>query len=227
MTKPSSILFVHGWASSAEIWSRCADRLKQMVHPTIVHCAFVELGYFGDRYDKVPGVHFDVAVGHSAGLSWLMSQQQATFDKLVSINGFTRFCSSEDFDAGWSPRIVERMSRQLANTPEVVVADFREKASTTRTGHANPPRPLDKLIVDRLMEDLQALPSVDCRQQWKSFVGPKLVIAGTADRIVSAELSQLCFGDQQIEWIQTDSHWTPWTFPETCAALLREMIETP
>ena len=227
MSQQIRILFVHGWASNAEIWSRCTDRLKQMVHPTKVNCVFVDRGYFGDPVIEVPEDHFDLAVGHSAGLSWLMSQPGASCDKLVSIGGFTRFCSGNDFAAGWHTRIVDRMSRQLVLSSPTVIEDFWEKASTARTGHANPPLPPDKPIAVRLQTDLQALSSVDCRQQWTSFAGPRLVIAATADRIISPEHSQLCFGDQQVEWIQTDSHWIPWTFPETCAALLREMIEMP
>ncbi len=219
------VLFVHGWASSAAIWSRCAEQLEQMLQPVTLDCDVVDRGYFGDRCKEFPRGHFDLAVGHSTGLSWLISQQHASFDKLVSICGFTRFCSGEGFAAGWSPGIVERMCRQLAKSPNSVVGNFWQKASTTRPGHAHPPRPLEKPNAARLQEDLQALPSIDCRQQWTSLAGAQLVIAGTADQIITAEHSQLCFGNQRMEWIQTDSHWIPWTFPETCAALLREMIE--
>jgi pimeloyl-ACP methyl ester carboxylesterase len=221
------VLMISGWASDRSIWRRCADRLAAMLEPGPVTFTQFDPACFDETAPPFAGGHYDLAIGHSAGLPWLLSQENISYDRIASICGFTRFCRSDDFDGGWNRRVIERMARQLDVSPGQVVEEFWNKASATRTGHGNPPRPDGPPNPARLAEGLQALSEQDCRQQWIAGTGRRLVIAGTGDRIVTAEHTCLCFAADSVEWIQTDSHWIPWTFPETCAALLHEMIERP
>ncbi len=217
------ILLAHGWAGNPALWARTGSRLADMLLPVRLEWTAVNLGYFGP-ITPCHG-HFDIAVGHSAGLAWLLQASGARFDRLVSMAGFTRFCRSDGFAAGWSSRVIRRMCGRLADDPMSVVQDFWDQASTGRPGLENFPGPREAGDTARLQSGLQALSSVDCREQWNRFSGPRQVVAGTEDRIVDADHTLACFPTERIEWIKTDSHWLPWTFPETCAALLHEIIQ--
>jgi pimeloyl-[acyl-carrier protein] methyl ester esterase len=185
-----------------------------------------DAGYFGDA--RLPEGHFDIAIGHSAGLTWLLQGQDVSFDRVVSIAGFTRFCRGSGFEEGWDSRVIARMQRQLVADPAAVLGDFWQTASAEGDRQDNFPRPATAFRVAAMADGLQALSNDDCREQWSRIpANHRLVIAGTDDRIVTSGHTQSCFTEDRIEWLKTDGHWLPWTFPETCAALLREMIQGP
>ena len=83
-------LFVHGWGCGPEIWNPLVQCLSQSPDNRLSETTCLNLGFFGPS--EIPAGHFDLAVGHSFGFLWLLEQQQLTFDRIVSINGFTRFC---------------------------------------------------------------------------------------------------------------------------------------
>ncbi len=226
------VLLVHGWAGSPELWSRFAARLADRVESARVEFTTTGPGYFfRERMGEIdskeaPGGHFDIAIGHSGGVCGLFDFDSVTLDRIVSIAGFTRFRRGMDFPEGVGARVLERMLPRVEREPGEVLDAFWKNASTDRAGHENFSRPRDAPCSDRLATGLSALQSDDYREQWSQFRGPRLVIAGTDDRIVTARHAAACFPDDRIEWVKTDSHWLPWTFPETCAALVRELIET-
>lgn len=227
------ILYVHGWACGPNIWKRTSQRLQALINGIDLEPTFADLGFFTDP--ELPAGHFDLVIGHSLGVLWLLDCEHVTFDRIVSINGFTRFSASEDFQCGWPHRIVERMRKQLAKDANAVIADFMNNAAASGfpeiasddsgdTGQsaeaAN--RQVD---VERLNWALEALINVDCREQWSTFQGPRRVIAATDDKIVSVEHTNACFLNDDIQWLKSDCHVLPLKFPEICAALVRELIE--
>lgn len=225
------VLLVHGWAGHPDLWSRISQRLADQLAPVRPRIDVLNLGYYGDA--RSCSGSYDVAVGHSAGVAWILGQPDIRFERLVSLAGFTRFCRDrtpdstpcgQAFAAGWPPRTLQRMREALVADAPSVLREFWDNASTRAVGPSNFPRPDSLPDNDRLQSGLQALSSVDCREQWNRFTGPRMVVAGTEDRIVTAAHTESCFPNEPIEWIKTDSHWLPWTFPETCAALLHEMI---
>ncbi len=236
------VLLVHGWAGCPGLWSRISRRLADLAAPDHPRIDMLNLGYYGNA--RSFSGSYDVAVGHSAGVAWILGQPTLRFERLVSLAGFTRFCRDSNpgngrdsnpdngrgnrrgpaFAAGWPPRTLQRMREALAADAPSVLQEFWNNASTRSAGHSNFPLPDSLPDSERLQSGLQALSSVDCREQWNRFSGPRMVVAGTEDRIVTAAHTESCFPNEPIEWIKTDSHWLPWTFPETCAQLLHEMI---
>jgi pimeloyl-[acyl-carrier protein] methyl ester esterase len=221
---PLKLLFVHGWAGHPDLWNRMIGSMDPVLDGQSFEATAVNLGVFGSP--SLPVGHFDVAIGHSAGVLWLLSQRDASFASIVSIAGCTRFCSGDTFAAGWPVRVVRRMSQQLHLDADRVLDEFWNAASTERAGHPNFPKCEGSPDAACLATGLQALQELDCREQWNAFTGGRLVIAGTEDRIVTADHTRACYEREPVEWLKTDSHWIPWTFPETCAALVAEMIET-
>ena len=216
------ILMVHGWAFGPWIWRPMNGRLRDLLTISELELSCVDLGFFGDT--ELEFGHFDLAIGHSLGLLWLLQSSRVSFDRLISINGFTRFSAAEDFQCGWPHRIIQRMRKRLAQDAESVSANFIEKSGATEW--FNRDSISDTCDVERLDWGLEALINGDGREQWSKFHGPRRAIAATKDQIVSQEQTNQCFPDGDIQWLKSNCHCLPLKFPEICAALVRELIET-
>ncbi|MGI9517892.1 MAG: hypothetical protein ACR2NP_12645, partial [Pirellulaceae bacterium] len=145
------VICVGGWACDDWLWERHTGRLRALLPDTEVEVTC--LPAWGNFVFK-EAMHFDLAVGHSLGLMWLLDHDQVSFERLVSIAGFTRFVSGEDFPGspdraaatqdedefhshiarpesrpvGWPDRALSRMQSGLAVDPGPVLADFFENA---------------------------------------------------------------------------------------------------
>lgn len=198
------------------------DRLTALMDPLDLHYVPLDFGFFGTPTPPENG-HFDLAIGHSLGFLWLLENRLITFDRLVSINGFTRFCRSQDFSTGWPIRIVQRMRKQLAVDAEPMLTEFMSKSGAEREFlHQVQWQASD---VAKLDWGLEALINLDVREQWNQFEGPTRAIAGTLDEIVTASHTRECFFGSDLQWLKSASHCLPLKFPEICAALVRELIE--
>ncbi len=215
------ILQVHGWALGPWIWQSMNRRLQALLPGESLELTVADLGFFGDL--QLPEGKFDLAIGHSFGLLWLLETPRISFDRLISINGFTRFSPATDFQAGWPVRVLQRMRKQLAVDSRIALQQFWEKLATDPC----PPGPPDAADPDvaRLDWALEALIKGDGREQWSRFPGPRRAIAATRDTIVSLEHTQHCFVDSDVQWLKSECHCLPLKFPEICAALVRELIE--
>lgn len=218
---------VHGWSAAPDLWQpvcRCVEQLDPARSPEW-HFADPHWASDGARREPAgfPGGRYDLAVGHSAGLLWLLCGPLPA-NRLVSIAGFSRFWRDENFLHGWDGRILKRMRRNLGEDVAAVLKDFHQQASSAAAGRADYAGPVASPDPVRLDSGLQALSTLDCREQWSLFDGPRQVIAGTEDRIVPARQTVDCFPDDSVEWIKSESHWIPWLFPETCAALILETL---
>ena len=237
------ILCASGWACGEWLWERHTERLSALLPDTDIEVTCLA------AYEEAGSVesHFDLAIGHSLGLLWLLDADQLSFDRVVSIAGFTRFVSGDDFSAspdpdiaiqddddfhahiaradsgpvGWPDRVLERMERGLAIDSANVLADFFENAGAADSAS----QATSNANVKTLERGLAALRNTDCREQWSLFAGPQRVIAATDDRIVTAAHTRACFPECEIQWLKTDCHLLPLRFPEICAALIREVLE--
>lgn len=216
------ILLVHGWAFAPWMWQGLIERLQDLMGDSDIQFSAIDLGFLGQPSLPMKG-HFDLAIGHSFGLLWLLESNLVTFQRLISVNGFTRFSADSDFQCGWPHRVIQRMRKQLAVESETVIAGFMEKSAATE--HFTMHRADSALDLERLDWALEALLKGDGREQWSKFPGPRRAIAATKDEIVTVEHTNQCFADSDIQWLKSDSHCLPLKFPEICAALVRELIE--
>ena len=218
------ILLVPGWSGDASIWDRLVEAFSLEGSPFACHIERVDPGYYAPPSHPDLSIEFDLGVGHSAGLQWLLQKDTLRCRALLSICGFTRFVREDDFPAGWPRRVLDRMIRQLQADPEGCLREFHEKGGLSEIGEPAFYRQTEHRDGCALAAGLQALSISDCRTQWSCFQGPRAVLAATDDPIVDANLTLSCFADEEIEWIPARTHWLPMTHPHVCATMVRKLL---
>ncbi|EKV30890.1 Biotin synthesis protein BioH [Caenispirillum salinarum AK4] len=201
----TSILLVHGWGFDAATWDAVRARLPA---DAVVHT--VEFGFLGaaPRLDVPEAV--DVAVGHSMGLLWLLTERPCRWDRLVSVNGFPRFAAAPDFPEGVPPRMVERMRRRLETTPKAVLDEFRARCGAGPAGAAP--------HSERLARGLDLLRDGDGRPAPAGTVA----LAGDADPIVPPAMARAAFSFDGVGMVAGGGHLLPLSHPAEVAAVILE-----
>lgn len=188
-----TLLFVHGWAFDASVWTPLRAALADWPH------AVADAGYFGATpavIDPVTGPITDpaiapitgpvIAIGHSLGVMRLLRSLPSNCVGVVSINGFPRFSAAPDFEAGVPRRMLDRMMKRLSADPAAVVQDFRERCAEASV--------LGEPRLEPLARDLEALRDEDQRDALAALPVPLLILAGEDDPIVPAAMTQAAFG---------------------------------
>ncbi|CAB5511902.1 alpha/beta fold hydrolase [Achromobacter anxifer] len=211
LSRPT-LLFVHGWAFDASVWTALRAELRDWPQ------AVFDAGYYGAAQE--PAVDGPVlAIGHSLGALRLLREPPANCLGLVSINGFSRFAAGPGFEAGVAPRMLERMARRLDAAPAAVLRDFRQRCGDE--SDFGEPR------LAPLARDLQALRDEDRRDALAALPAPLLVLAGSEDPIVPAAMTQAAYAgrpDAQRHDREGGGHLLPVTDAPWCAAHIRAFI---
>lgn len=216
MTARPTLLFVHGWAFDASVWTPLRAALSDWPQ------AVFDAGYFGaGRGDAGSAPDAPViAIGHSMGVLRLLRDLPGGCAGLVSINGFARFSAAPDFDAGVPVRMLDRMIKRLSADPAAVVQDFR-----LRCGESNP-SPTPQLAP--LARDLQALRDEDQRGALAALPIPVLILAGQDDPIVPMPMTQAVFENRAADerHVRADGgHLLPISHTDWCARHIAAFIE--
>ena len=200
------IVFVHGWGFDASFWDQVRNCLGNL--PSEV----VDLGFFKEP-KTTSG---DIYITHSMGLAWTLKNVNPR--AMVSINGFTKFCSGPDWENGVHPRMLKRMIRQFDKSPENVWSDFM-----SNSGVDNPNFPAGANL-SALTEGLKSLETWDVRKEYENFSGKKLNLASTHDRIVPEKLSTASFGEDVI-WYKEGNHLLPISQAQSVADQIQEFLD--
>ena len=161
------ILCVHGWAFGPAMWQAMNGRLVGLMDDDALEIECADLGFYGESH--LPSGHFDLAIGHSFGLLWLLDSGLAKFDRLVAVNGFTRFAATEDFQCGWPHRIIQRMRKGLASSADTVIAEFLKNSGLDQDAVASVSG--GQPDVERLDWALEALINNDGREHGTNSAG--------------------------------------------------------
>ncbi len=207
------ILFVHGWGYGPKIWDAV---IAQLGHD--VECTVADLGFSGTQ--AIPEeAHFDIAVGHSLGVLWLLSQEKITWNKLVSICGFSKFSDDKSFPQGVSLRVIERMIRRLPISAESVLKSFHDLCDPL--GQI-PFENSEKRDHERLSWGLEFLRDQDAR----TLLNPSntFVLADKTDLVVPEDMSRAFFGSSNITWADGKGHLVPLTDPKACHDIIKRAI---
>lgn len=236
-TRPT-LLFVHGWAFDASVWTPLRAELGDWPHEV------ADAGYFGAAQspataigrviDPVVGHVADpaigrvmdpatgpvIAIGHSMGVLRLLRDLPSHCVGLVSINGFPRFGAAPDFDAGVPRRMLDRMLKRLSTDPTAVLQDFRERCGDASA--FGEPR------LQPLARDLEALRDEDQRHALAALPVPLLILAGLDDPIVPAAMTQAAFGgrlgDERHD-LEHGGHLLPVSAAPWCARHIAGFID--
>ena len=191
-------VFVHGWGYDSTIWDRLINRLGGLRAHTI------DLGYFGAE-SQTAFPEDAVAIGHSYGVMHLLAQRPARFRALVSIAGF------DCFTAHIPPRTVAAMQAGLERDTDSQLRRFWTAAGTPDWAPSGPARP------EPLKSGLRHLMEGDERSALQALTCPVLALAGDADTIVPAAMSEAIWKGRELHWRESGSHALPWTDTEWCA----------
>lgn len=212
-TRPT-LLFVHGWAFDASVWTPLRAELGDWPH------AVADAGYFGAAQSPAAGTGPVIAIGHSMGVLRLLRDLPADCVGLVSINGFPRFGAAPDFDAGVPRRMLDRMMKRLSTDPVAVLQDFRERCGDASAFDAPRQEPLAR--------DLEALRDEDQRDALAALPVPLLILAGQDDPIVPAAMTQAAFGgragDERHD-LEHGGHLLPVSAAPWCARHIAAFID--
>lgn len=195
MSRPLLVM-LHGWGLDASLWDGVRAALPD--YETVAW----DRGYFGPSSMARPTGPI-LGVGHSLGA--LLLAGVAGLAGLIAINGFDRF-TGEDAIA---PRVVARMRQRFAETPAIVLADFRERigAPPATAGIATAPLAADLA----LLADGHA-PATGV---------PVLVLQGGADPLLPAPMRAAVFAGAPREERAEAGHVLPLTHPAWCADRIR------
>lgn len=204
----SRIVLLHGWGYDAGIW----DAVRALL-PAGLTVETPDFGYFGAVAPTPTFAEPAIAVGHSLGALWWLTQADIPWRRLLCINGFPRFTEAADYAPAVAPRVLARMRTQFARDPAAVLADFHARCG----GHA----PAGAPNVERLAAGLDALAAWDGRATLAARRADVVALAGTPDPIVPTAMSTMAFG--AMECIDAPGHLLPVTHPELCAEWIERL----
>jgi len=202
----SQIVLVHGWGYDASIWD--AVRAKLSVDATTI-----DLGFYGAVPPAPTFTESIIAVGHSLGALWWLTQAPDAWQRLLCINGFPRFTEAAGYAPAVAPRVLSRMQAQFARDPAAVLADFHARCGS----HVPTATPK----VERLATGLDWLAQWDGRTTLAARRVEVFALASTHDPIVPAAMSAMAFGT--VESIDAADHLLPITHPELCAQWIERL----
>lgn len=205
----NTVVLVHGWGYDSGIW----DAVRARLDPELQVIA-LDFRFYGTVPPAPTFAVPVIAVGHSMGALWWLSQAQIPWRKLLAINGFPRFTETDGYAPAVAPRLLARMQAQFAKEPDVVLADFHARCG----GHAPTATP----DLARLASGLGWLADWDGRETLAARRADICALAGSDDSIVPQAMSAMAWGSQ-CESIATPGHLLPLTQPELCARRIESL----
>ena len=208
----TTVVLVHGWGYDSSIWDAVRAQL-----PPALPVVTLDFGYFISAVPPVPTFPKPViAVGHSLGALWWLSQAAMPWQRLLCINGFPRFCATDDYAPAVAPRMLARMRAQFELDPAGVLADFHARCVALGSTAG----PLAEPATARLLAGLDALAEWDGRSTLAGRHDDIYALAGTDDPIVPAAMSAVAFAalpPDHLSFIPATGHLLPVTAPTLCA----------
>lgn len=204
----SRVVLLHGWGYDASLWDAVRAHLPRHLAVETLDC-----GYFGAERMKLGTGETALAVGHSLGALWWLTQSELRWQRLLSINGFPRFTATAGYAPAIAPRVLDRMQQRFRHDPAGVLADFHARCG----GHA----PLGRPNVERLAAGLAALATADGRATLAARRDDVFALASEEDPIVPATMSAMAFGE--IEFVDAPGHLLPITHPGLCARWIERL----
>ena len=218
------VVLVHGWGYDARLWDALCPHL-----PDDWTLERLDFGFYGEPPSGALAQSIAVspaptwgkpviAVGHSLGALWWLSQAPGAWSRLLCLNGFPRFCQQADYTPAVPARSLARMRQRLRKQPAQVLAEFAR-----RVGVATPERAPD---VRRLDAGLAALEEWDGRTTLQERAGDVFALYSADDAIVPAAMSAMAFAalpPAQHAAGAVAGHALPVSAPALCAQWLQRL----
>jgi pimeloyl-ACP methyl ester carboxylesterase len=213
----ASIVLVHGWGFDHHVWDEVRARLSPAHR---VSC--IDFGFFGAPLQPILGADETViAVGHSLGACWWLTQSPIPWRRLLLINGFPRFTEAADYSPAVAPRVLARMQTQFGRNPQAVLDEFRVACSA--------PPASASFDAARLAAGLDWLAQWDGRARLAERTADIRALAGGNDPIVPAAMSRAALAGlpaDHLAYADVAGHVLPLAAPALCAEWI-EKIAAP
>jgi len=208
----SRIVLLHGWGYDASLLDAVHTLLPRHLDVTTLDLRFYGNGKIGS------GGTANLAVGHSLGALWWLTQAPNAWQRLLCINGFPRFTEADGYAPAVAPRVLARMRTQFTRDPVAVLADFHARCG----GHAprTPPN------IEGLDAGLGWLAEYDGRAALAARRADVFALAGSEDPIVPRAMSSMAFASLpagHLEFSDAPGHLLPLTQPEFCAQRIESL----
>jgi len=212
----ATLVLVHGWGFDHHVWDAVRERLSA------AHQVFApDFGFFGAVSPAPTFSEPVIAVGHSLGACWWLTQSPIPWRRLLTINGFPRFTEAADYAPAVAPRVLARMRRNFDQRPAEVLAEFR-------TACGAPPAPA-AFDAARLADGLDWLAQWDGRARLAERAADVWALAGGNDPIVPAGMTRAalaCLPTDHLAFADAPGHVLPLAAPDLCANWI-EKIAAP
>jgi pimeloyl-[acyl-carrier protein] methyl ester esterase len=205
----TTVVLVHGWGYDHHLWDAVITRLDP-----VLTVKSVDFGFYAAVPPAPTFAEPVIAVGHSLGALWWLTQANIPWRRLLSINGFPRFTETAGYAPAVAPRVLARMQTQFARDPAAVLSDFHAHCG----GHA----PAGTPNIERLAAGLGWLGEWDGRAQLAARRADIFALAGSDDPIVPRAMSTMAFSTQ-CELVETTGHLLPLTHPALCARQIERL----
>jgi hypothetical protein len=206
----------HGWASDASIWDLVANELGSEVV-----LRRYDRGYFGVERDVPADEHADVIITHSMGLLFVPVIALASTKRVIILNGFSHFPSSDSLSKRRTLSMLSLMKSNLQRDPVAQVHAFCAKAGF-RLFEISP----DDINIARLASDLDLLATSLITPNHFRESGIIHFVHATGDPIVNTMAIQdsvVNFQQAKHHHIESDTH----NLLEFHADLVRKLIFDP
>lgn len=212
----NTVVLVHGWGYDASLW----DAVRARLNPSL-RVETLDFGFFGPTATVPPALTFEVpvlAVGHSLGALWWLTQAGIPWRRLLCINGFPRFTETSGYAPAVAPRVLARMRTQFARDPAGVLADFHALCGS----HA----PSGTPDATRLAAGLAWLADWDGRATFAARRADIFALAGGDDPIVPRSMSAMAgagLPEGHLGYDDAPGHLLPLHAPDRCARRIAEL----
>lgn len=206
------IVLAHGWGFDHHVWDAVRARLAP-AH----RVETVDFGFFGAVSPEPRFSEPVIAVGHSLGACWWLTQAAIPWRRLLLINGFPRFTEADDYAPAVAPRVLARMRKQFGQHPAAVLAEFRAFCGASPAA--------DDFDAARLAAGLDWLAEWDGRGRLAERAGDIWALAGLNDAIVPVGMSRAALaglGDR-LAFADAAGHVLPLVAPELCAEWIERL----
>ncbi|WP_027183431.1 alpha/beta fold hydrolase [Desulfovibrio inopinatus] len=209
------IVFIHGFGYSPTMFAPLAQRIE------VDHQYDIDFGFFGPSRSEVPICSMPtVVIGHSLGVLRYLATTPFPTDGLVSLAGFSRFCTTDDFPHGVTPILVKRMQKKLARNARALLTEFYTLCGDNITLLSDDSVP----NVAALSAALDDLLHLDARS---TPLPQTLALAGRADAVTPLAMQEAIFRnrpDVTFHVHDTAPHTLPLTHPDWCAHHINAFI---
>ncbi len=223
--KQIQLIAYHGWGMDATFWKPLFELFDANISATAS-----DRGYFSDAKNET----FDkktsgkkVVLTHSLGLHWCDDDVLNKADHLIVLGGFLNFHPADKKENRKSKLILREMLSQFVESPEKVLQQFYENASSPSKNSLSIPENLNH---DMLLGDLTLFMEDHFRQQ-RLFELPEItIIHGSQDRIVSHHQARemyhaLRYSSQYFE-LKNAGHLFPIYSKETCHEFIKSVLSS-